>query len=65
MYCPTNSDQYNNQNYAFKGKAFECDAPNLQYQSVSVSEFTTSLADEKNDLSKDVYFNEKRHCYPR
>ena len=53
VYCSTNSDKYNIENFAFKDKTFDFHVPTLQSQSISVltsdSEFNDSDSSDDSD----------------
>ena len=58
MYCSTNSDKYNTENFAFKDNAFKFHISNLHSQSISVFKFKTSLLDEQNGPVKRCIFKQ-------
>ena len=61
VYCSTNSDKYNIENFAFKDKTFEFHVPTLQSQSISVLEFKTSLFDEhKWHIKQRIFYQMER-----
>jgi hypothetical protein len=61
MYCSTNSDQYNDENYSFKDKTLSFTYNLKAFLSLSLKH---RLFMNKNDLSKNVHLNKKIRCCP-